>query len=160
MPAWLSDLISFNGRINRAPYLFINLGISGGWMLLNLLLVGVGPNPVVGILAMGVLLVAWCASVVIQAAAAVKPLHDNDRPGTHYWLLMVPFYNLYLSFHLLFTPGPMGPNRFGPDPCSPKEVDSWDAQQSDAGFVATACDDWVCPRCGAQNFQQYQKRSA
>jgi len=94
MPAWLSDLISFNGRINRAPYLFINLGISGGWMLLNLLLVGVGPNPVVGILAMGVLFVAWCASVVIQAAAAVKPLHDNDRPGTHYWLLMVPFYNL------------------------------------------------------------------
>jgi len=54
----------------------------------------------------------------------------------------------------------MGPNRFGPDPCSPKEVDSWDAQQSDAGFVATACDDWVCPSCGAQNFQQYQKRSA
>lgn len=172
MPAWLSELFTFKGRINRAPYLFINLGISGGWMLLSLLLVGVGPNPDVGVLAMGVLFTVWCASAVIQAAAAVKRLHDIDRPGLHYWLLLVPIYNLYLGFHLMFTHGPTGPNRFGPDPCAPKEVNAWDAPRPAKGLAATACDDWVCTRCGlknetvccsrcgAQNFQQRPRRSA
>lgn len=47
---------------------------------------------------------------------AVKRLHDMDRPGAHYWLFLVPFYNIYLGFTLLFTKGTNGPNRFGTDP--------------------------------------------
>jgi hypothetical protein len=46
----------------------------------------------------------------------VKRLHDLDRSGAHYWLLLVPLYNIYLALLLLFKKGTTGPNRFGPDP--------------------------------------------
>ena len=46
----------------------------------------------------------------------IKRLHDLDRPAWHWFLLMVPVYNIYLGFVLLFQKGTDGPNQFGPDP--------------------------------------------
>ena len=55
---------------------------------------------------------------VVLAFVAVKRLHDLGRPGWHYWLLLVPFYNLYLGLVLLFQQGTPGSNRFGVNPAS------------------------------------------
>lgn len=46
----------------------------------------------------------------------VKRLHDLDRPGSHFWLLFVPIYGLWLSLVLLCKKGSSGTNRYGPDP--------------------------------------------
>ena len=54
--------------------------------------------------------------MIINAFAAVKRFHDLDRPGTHYWLLLIPFYNIYLGLVLLFEKGTVGDNKYGPDP--------------------------------------------
>ncbi len=53
---------------------------------------------------------------VAQAVPVVKRLHDLDRPGSHYWLLLIPLYNMYLGLLLLFQRGTQGRNSFGPDP--------------------------------------------
>jgi hypothetical protein len=41
------------------------------------------------------------------------------RPGWHYWLLFLPFYNLYLAGLMFFKKGAGSPNAFGPDPLQP-----------------------------------------
>lgn len=43
----------------------------------------------------------------------VKRLHDLGRPGVHFWLLLVPFYNLWLLLLMLFKPGTLGANQYG-----------------------------------------------
>jgi uncharacterized membrane protein YhaH (DUF805 family) len=53
---------------------------------------------------------------VIAAFPVVKRLHDLGRPGTHYWLLLIPLYNIYLGLVLLFQKGNNGENIYGPDP--------------------------------------------
>jgi hypothetical protein len=47
---------------------------------------------------------------------AVKRLHDMGRPGTHFWMLLIPVYGILLSFILLFKKGTQGENTYGPDP--------------------------------------------
>ena len=51
-----------------------------------------------------------------MAFEVVKRLHDLDRPGTHYWYLLIPFYNIYLGLLLLFKRGTSGCNQYGDDP--------------------------------------------
>ncbi len=111
------SIFSMQGRLNRARYFWTSFAI---WMAMYVAAFSFGL--VAGLTQMsetvvtvGSLVISIFASVVI-AFQAVKRLHDLDRPGTHYWLLMVPFYNIYLSFVLLFKLGSDGTNRFGPDP--------------------------------------------
>lgn len=114
----LLDLFSFQGRVNRQRYalhiilddlfifsMFIALVMVGsavglGWVLL----------PLAGVL---------IGAITAATAVTVKRLHDLNRSGW-YWLgFMVPIYNIYLTFLLLFGEGTNGPNRFGPDPLRP-----------------------------------------
>jgi uncharacterized membrane protein YhaH (DUF805 family) len=105
------------GRYNRSRYLWMTLGIS---------LITYALAFVVGIL-MGLAggsedaasLVGGALGIVaniVLAFIVVKRLHDLDRPGWHFWLLLVPLYNIYLSIVLLFVRGTPGSNRFGADP--------------------------------------------
>lgn len=116
MDAFL-NLFTFEGRANRAWYFWhivlddlailtmvLVLAVIGGLTLSPLVLL-----PMVGVILGG----TWAA-----IAITVKRLHDVGRPGWHWWLLLVPLYNLYLGFVLLFQRGVPGPNRYGPDPLS------------------------------------------
>ncbi len=59
---------------------------------------------------------------IVIALQVVKRLHDLNRPGWHYWLLLIPFYNLYLGIILCFEKGTEGPNRYGTDPVAASTV--------------------------------------
>jgi uncharacterized membrane protein YhaH (DUF805 family) len=63
------------------------------------------------------------AGAVATAFEAVKRLHDLEPPGAHYWLLLIPFYNMYLALVLLFKRGTSGPNRYGEDPLAAPQGD-------------------------------------
>jgi len=69
--------------------------------------------------------VIWCAMLIVgnalSALQIVKRLHDLDRAGTHYGLLLVPLYDLYLVLILLFKKGTSGSNRYGSDPLGGRE---------------------------------------
>ncbi len=117
----LVDLFSFQGRANRAWFfwhillddvvaftlaaiLFVLMAVTGTPLLLL---------PLIGVVIGGV----WAG-----IAITVKRLHDLDRPGWHWWLLLIPLVNIYIGVILLFARGTHGPNTFGRDPLMAAKV--------------------------------------
>jgi uncharacterized membrane protein YhaH (DUF805 family) len=115
----MNGLFSMQGRVNRAKYFWITLTVSVSTnvvtFLVGFLLGGImGENAEPVALLVGFLLAS--VGAVVIAFEAVKRLHDLDRPGAHYWLLLIPVYNIYLGLVLLFKRGTSGSNRYGADP--------------------------------------------
>ena len=111
----LIDLLSFQGRANRSRYFWHILldDIAIFTFVFTLVVIGwVVGSPLFFIPSVGGLVAGFWAAVCVT----VKRLHDLGRPAWHWWLLSVPFYNIYLGFTLLFSKGTVGPNRFGADP--------------------------------------------
>ena len=110
-------LFSMEGRYNRAKYFWTVLAIGVVTQLVSFAAVssigtsGGGPETAE---ALGFLI--GIAGSVLSAFQVVKRLHDMNRPGTHYWLLLIPIYNIYFSLLLLFKKGTEGANQYGPDP--------------------------------------------
>jgi len=109
------ELFSFDGRVNRGWY-FLHVVLDDlvilTIMILFLTVSAILETPILLLPAIGVILGGIWAAV----AVTVKRLHDLGRPGWHWWLLMVPLYNIYLGLVLIFQRGTIGPNPFGPDP--------------------------------------------
>jgi len=103
------------GRLNRALYFLHELAIGVGWFVIVIAIVVLWyPNdPEAAEL---VWYIVGIGANILIAFQIVKRLHDLDRPGSHYWLLLIPFYNIYLSWVLHFKKGTTGPNSYGPDP--------------------------------------------
>ncbi|ATG48073.1 DUF805 domain-containing protein [Celeribacter ethanolicus] len=51
-------------------------------------------------------------------SALVRRLHDRDKSGWWYWLVLIPLVGPIVLFIWLVSRGTTGPNRFGPDPIS------------------------------------------
>ena len=113
----MGELFSMQGRYNRSIYfwtvLLINIIVYIASFILGLI-VGATGGDQSSVSALS-LLISIPASI-ISAFQVVKRLHDLNRPGTHFWMLLIPFYNIYLSLILLFQKGTAGPNNYGPDP--------------------------------------------
>jgi uncharacterized membrane protein YhaH (DUF805 family) len=114
----LVELFSFDGRVNRGWYFFhvlLDDLVIITLMILMVTVTGILETPILLLPMLGVVFGGFWAAI----AVTVKRLHDLDRPGWHWWLLMVPLYNIYLGFVLLFQKGTVGPNRYGHDPLGP-----------------------------------------
>lgn len=102
------------GRYNRSRYVWMTLGISlvtyALAFLVGIIMGMVGGSEDAASFVGGAV---GLISGIIMSFVTVKRLHDLDRSGWHYWLLLVPFYNIYLSIVLLFVKGTPGSNRFG-----------------------------------------------
>lgn len=44
----------------------------------------------------------------------VRRLHDSNRSGFNYFIVFVPFLNIYLLYLIFLEPGTEGPNKYGP----------------------------------------------
>jgi uncharacterized membrane protein YhaH (DUF805 family) len=114
MDAFL-ELFSSEGRANRAWYfwhvLLDDLVIITAFIIL--MVVGVATESALVFLPMiGVVIAGLWAAIAIT----VKRLHDINRPGWHWFLLIIPIYNIVLGLQLLFQRGTDGANQFGHDP--------------------------------------------
>lgn len=56
------------------------------------------------------------AILVPSVAVAVRRLHDTDRTGWWYLLILAPVVGVIVLIVFFATKGTEGPNRFGPDP--------------------------------------------
>jgi uncharacterized membrane protein YhaH (DUF805 family) len=111
----MTTFFSVRGRCGRATYFGSQLGI---------LVVVYGVPFSLGFARL--LPTGWPATAIwwavlllgntLSALQIVKRLHDLDRPGAHYGLLLIPLYDLYLVLVLFLRKGTSGPNRYGPDP--------------------------------------------
>lgn len=70
--------------------------------------------------------VYWLATIIPTVAVTVRRLHDRDMSGWWYLgvivLSFIPLVGMLVSLAFLvimFLPGTVGPNRFGPDPKDP-----------------------------------------
>jgi uncharacterized membrane protein YhaH (DUF805 family) len=108
-------LFSTGGRADRSWYLWHILldDLAMFTMILGVVLIeALTGSPLLILPAVGIVVAGIAAGICVT----IKRLHDLERPGWHWWLLMVPLYNLYLGFSLLFQKGIDGPNRFGRNP--------------------------------------------
>lgn len=112
----LKKYFAFEGRINRAKYFGISflLGLIYLPFCIFCIIYQFLDNILVLLLFIGLSIIVG----IVQICITVQRFHDIERPGTHYWLLLIPIYNIYLSFVLLFKKGTDGPNEYGEDPLS------------------------------------------
>ncbi|MCX6092369.1 MAG: DUF805 domain-containing protein [Candidatus Bipolaricaulota bacterium] len=122
----MTTFFSMRGRYRRATYFWLQLGI---------LVVVYGVPFSLGFAKL--LPTGWPATAIfwavllvgnlLSALQIVKRLHDLDRPGMHYGLLLVPLYDLYLVLVLFLRKGNARAQSIRPRPscsASPSELTS------------------------------------
>ena len=113
----MSQLFSVKGRLGRSKYqnhYLFSLGVSA------LALVVHEMRHVLGIeeAAFTIALIGMGIAFLSMITAAIRRLHDLDRPAWHLILTLVPLYNLYLVLSLLCVKGENEVNLYGyrPEP--------------------------------------------
>ena len=105
------NYFSFEGRVNRIKYFFITLICE--LLCLPVKIIPEFTQNEMLQLQYGIVLIL---AIIVSICVTVQRLHDIDRPGIHFFLLLIPFYNIYLGLVLLFKKGTNGPNLYGDDP--------------------------------------------
>ena len=62
-------------------------------------------------------------SIIPSIAVQVRRFHDQDRSGWMILLGFIPYVGSIIVFVFMCLRGTHGPNRFGPDPLDPSNVD-------------------------------------
>lgn len=101
----------FRGRAPRSEYWFFSLFVV--LMTIGADILGAVWGGRVGLAVKVIVnLVFFFASLSVY----VRRLHDIDRSGWWYWLVLIPIIGWIILFVWLCIRGTRGPNRFGPDP--------------------------------------------
>lgn len=104
----------FTGRSTRTEYWMFQLFLLLGYTVLySLTLIGaVLESSALSFIGLGLVVMFWLAVIVPTISVAVRRLHDIDKSGWFFLLILVPFVSLVV---LVFTllPSTPGPNRFG-----------------------------------------------
>ena len=123
---WKFLFFTLRGRISRTMFWIGFLVLSaltwGPVLLFGAIDPPTSPGPQEAILGVAALL--WLILFVFgDIPIGVKRLHDLNMSG--WWILFkfLPFGNLLFYLMLGVLKGTSGPNRFGPDPLAPTEVD-------------------------------------
>ncbi len=104
-------------RLNRLKYLYFCLLGYAGIVVMVISMIQFLNNGTSGWMALPAAVFA-VALYAVQFVTAVKRLHDIGESGYNVWLLLVPFYGIYVAFKLLFTDSQEGAS-------GPMERNSW-----------------------------------
>ena len=109
--------VTFSGRAPRSEFWWFILFVSLTNTILSVvdgMIFGTTPS---GQSAMVLGAIFSLAVLLPSIAVGVRRLHDLDRTGWWYLLILVPFLGgLILTFFFFIHKGTEGPNRFGADP--------------------------------------------
>ncbi|MBA3053797.1 MAG: DUF805 domain-containing protein [Sphingomonadales bacterium] len=64
-------------------------------------------------------------SFIPSIAVAVRRLHDQDKSGWLLLLVLIPILGWFALLVLMCLDGTRGPNRFGPDPKNPTDLEAF-----------------------------------
>lgn len=112
---WMEKFFNADGRLNRKPFIIRWLILSVIALCLDLLAPMAGMDFTVRSF---ISAVEFIFISVPSIMLMIRRLHDLNRSGWWWLLLIVPFINLALIIYILFFKGTVGPNRFGEDPLS------------------------------------------
>ncbi|MDA5342061.1 DUF805 domain-containing protein [Stenotrophomonas maltophilia] len=110
----LTRYAQFSGRASRSEFWWFQLFILIVFMPLHVLsfIAGYTGSETLAWVSTGLGVVVWLALLVPLVSVTVRRLHDTDRSGWWYLLLLVPFANLAVLVFMLLPSTPGG-NRFG-----------------------------------------------
>lgn len=106
---------NFNGRARRSEYWYYALagGIISIILMIvdNLLGLTFGPGKT------GILGIVYGLLVFLPGLAVmVRRLHDLDKSGSYFFIVLIPIIGAIWLLVLFCTEGTSGPNQYGPDP--------------------------------------------
>lgn len=111
-----SDYVTFSGRAPRAEFwwfmLFIFLGNMAAGLLDGILFGRAGGGQQISILGALFGLAVFLPSI----AVGVRRLHDLDKSGWWYLLVLIPLIGTLILIFFYVQRGTEGPNQYGPDP--------------------------------------------
>ena len=113
------NVFSIAGRLGRLRYLAYGFGIALVGQLLLAMMGGMGAalqNETGSALSMVGIGVVYIAMIVVGIMLAVQRLHDLDKTGWLYLLILVPIVNIIFGLYMLFAPGSQDANRYGNPP--------------------------------------------
>lgn len=108
----MSQLFSVKGRLGRSMYqnqYLLSLGVVAFALLVYELKAVLGFDQ----LAFNLVICALTIAFLSMITAAIRRLHDLDRPAWHLVLALIPVYNLYLLLSLLCIKGENEVNPYG-----------------------------------------------
>ncbi|WP_445330234.1 DUF805 domain-containing protein [Tepidibacter sp. Z1-5] len=108
----MKNLFNFNGRMNRFKYFGYQLLFLTIHFILNINSFSFTENFSYN----NILFPLPLPYAIIFIYLTIQRLHDINRPKLHIFLLLIPIYNIYLSFLLYFKKGSYGFNKYGEDP--------------------------------------------
>lgn len=103
-----SEYVTFSGRAPRAEF---------WWFVLFVTLVHVAFGAVATQFTAAMILYGLFSLVVFlpYLSVMVRRLHDRDRSGWWYWIILIPVVGAIVLLVWLCSRGTRGPNRFGPE---------------------------------------------
>ncbi len=113
------SVFSMKGRLGRLRYLAYGFGVALVGQLLLAMMGGMGAalqsdtGNIMSLVGIGVV---YIAMTVISIMLAVQRLHDLDKTGWLYLLILVPLVNIIFGLYMLFARGTQTTNRFGNPP--------------------------------------------
>jgi uncharacterized membrane protein YhaH (DUF805 family) len=102
-----SNYATFSGRASRSEYWF--------FALYHFLLVGICFALFSVEIGRPLLVLSLFANILPSISVMVRRLHDTDRSGWWYWLVVVPLIGPIIMLVWFCTRGTFGDNRFGSD---------------------------------------------
>jgi uncharacterized membrane protein YhaH (DUF805 family) len=115
-----SKYATFRGRAPRSEYWWFALFCLAGIIIADIADAIAGtyyhyPDGSRG--EVGYIYVLWSLAILLpNVSVAVRRLHDRDRSGWWYWLVLVPVVGAIWLLVWFCRRGTSGPNRFGDDP--------------------------------------------
>ena len=110
--------LTINGRLDRKTYIIRGFYLSFigvmGWLLMGVTYTLLKPNlDNEGVVAVLSMLLALLLQAVPGTMLSVRRLHDLDKSGWFYLIMLIPIANFYLIYLLFIKEGTHGVNRFG-----------------------------------------------
>jgi uncharacterized membrane protein YhaH (DUF805 family) len=107
----------FQGRARRAEYWWFVLFAIIGTVVALLVDALLGAALTGGGMGLPVFQAAFSLGIFLPSlAVAIRRLHDTDRSGWWYLIVLVPLIGFIVLIIFFVQRGTEGPNRFGPDP--------------------------------------------
>lgn len=118
-----SKYVTFSGRAARSEFWWFALFVFAGQIVLSWIDIAlwgtteVAPGSIAGSTDTPILSVLFgLATLLPMISVAVRRLHDRNKSGWWYWLMLIPLVGFIILIVWFATEGTRGANRFGADP--------------------------------------------
>lgn len=114
----LKQYVDFDGRARRKEYWMFVLFNMIIWVIMFALSMITAMSGAMAIApVMSILLGLYYLGIILPSiAVTVRRLHDQDKPGSWFFISFIPLIGGIWMLVLMCTEGTAGPNRYGPDP--------------------------------------------